>query len=401
MNARAESAPDVTTDRSPDLRARAGLLALALSAFATGSAEFIAIGLLPELADDLGVGLSTAALVVSVYAATVVVGGPLITAAGTRLPRTALLVGLMAVFTLGNLVAALAPSMPVLLAGRVLAAIGQGAFFGVGSVVAAGLVPPHLRSRAIATVFAGVTIANVLGAPLGTLVGQQLGWRAAMAAVAGLGLLGAVAILLAVPRSAAGATSLSEELAAFRRPQVWLTLAVGTLAMAGIFTMFSYIAPLVTEAAGMAPSALTPVLVAFGLGLTAGTVYGGRLADADPLRTMVAAPALLAVALAGLALTASWPAPMVVMLVLAGVTGYAVIPAYLGRLIALAGCAPTLTAAAAGSAGNLGVAAGAWAGGWALDAGLGWTGPVWVAVVPAVAAALLAAVLLVRDRRRA
>lgn len=382
-----------------DRRARLGLAALFVSAFALGSAEFVAIGLLPDVATDLKVSVGTASLMISAYAATVVVGGPLLVATSGRVPRKVLLVGLMIVFSIGNVVTATAASMPVLVLGRVLSALGQGAFFGVGSVAAAQLVPEAMRARAIAIMFGGVTVANVLGAPLGTFVGQALGWRAAVGMVGCLGVLGAATVLLLVPGDRSRGPSVRSELVALRTPLVWPVLAVGALTMTGLFAPLSFAATLTTDGAGLPASAVTPVMVGLGIGLTLGTWAGGRLADDSPWRTLLGAPAALALGLLAVAMTVHLPVALVVSLALAGAAGYAVIPAYLGRVISLAETAPTLAAAVAGSAGNLGITLGTWAGGWALDQGWGPSSPAWVGIPPVLAAVALAAILLLRARR--
>lgn len=234
------------------------LLALALSAFAIGTTEFVIVGLLPEVARDLSVSIPSAGLLISGYALGVVIGAPALTAAASRLPRKHVLLGLMVLFVAGNLVCALAPTYGLLMVGRVIAALAHGAFFGVGSVVAADLAKPDKRARAIALMFTGLTVANVLGVPLGTLLGQHLGWRSTFWAVTVLGiagLAGIAALLPTQPRAVEGV--LRRELTAFRRPQVWLALMTTALGFGGLFASFTYIAPMMTHVAGFAPASVT------------------------------------------------------------------------------------------------------------------------------------------------
>jgi DHA1 family inner membrane transport protein len=310
-----------------------------------------------------------------------------------------MLLSLMGVFVAGNVVVALAPSMGVLLVGRALAALGQGAFFGIGSVVASELVRPELRSRAISTVFAGVNIANILGAPLGTWIGQQFGWRVTIAVIATLGLIGLLALAAFLPRFGRPEVSLRDELVAFRSGRVWLNLVVGMLTMAGLFTMFSFVAPLVTEVARLPVAAVGPVLVGFGIGITAGNLIGGRLADRAPVVAMLTPAAGLTVCLVLLGLSAGHAVPVVVLLIASGAAGFSVIPASLGQMVRLAPHAPTMVASAAGSAGNIGIAVGAQIGGAVIGAGGGFVGPVWAAAVPAGLGVVAATAMLLAERR--
>ncbi|ONI82909.1 MFS transporter [Actinosynnema sp. ALI-1.44] len=362
------------------------LVAMALSAFVMGTAEFVITGLLPEVAVGLEVSIPTAGLLISGYALAVVIGGPLCIAAGTRLPHRAMLLMSMGLFVLGNLVCAVAPGYAVLMAGRVLAAFGQAAFLGIGSVVAANLVEPRLRSRAIAMVFTGITVANVFGSPLGTLVGQNLGWRATFWIITAIALAttGAVAALVpAQPKPTGG--GLRGELAVFGLPQVWLTLAITTLGMGALFASFSYVAPLLTQVTGYSSGALTLLLALYGVGLVAGNLLGGWFADRAQLATLFGGLAALTVVLTAFAAFADAKIPATILLVLMGAAGFALVPAFMTRLIDKADGAPTLAAAAGGSAANLGTSIGAYAGGLTISAGMGYTAPT---VLGAVMAAL-------------
>ena len=255
--------PTVTSPAQPTGAVpRVALMALAATAFVMGTAEFVIAGLLPAVAVDLAVSIPVAGLLISGYALAIVVGGPLFTAAGVRAPRQRLLVLAAALFVTGNVMASIAPGYPMLMAGRVLGAFGQGAFLPVASVVAADMVAPHLRAHAIAVVFAGGTAANVVGTPLGTLLGQQLGWRATFWALAAIGVASLIAVAVAVPRTPRPMNApLRGELATFGRLPVWLTLAIGMLGFGGLFSSFTYIANCrqvgdVRRGAGPSPAAV-------------------------------------------------------------------------------------------------------------------------------------------------
>jgi DHA1 family inner membrane transport protein len=379
---------------------RVALLALAAGAFVMCTAEFVIAGLLPDVAADLGVGISTAGLLISGYAAAIVVGGPVFVVAGTRVPRGRLLVFAAAVFVAGNVLSAVAGSYGVLMAGRVVGALGQGAFLATASVVAADLVAPSLRTRAIALVFAGGTAANVAGSPLGALVGQLMGWRATFWAVAVLGAAALAAVVAAVPATPPPVpTTLRGGLGAFRNGQVWLTLAIGVAGPGGLFAAYTYIAPLLTSASGYPPQAIAAVLGLFGIGLLVGNSIGGRFGGAQ-LRVLGIALAVLAAGLAGLAVGAHSAIVSTVLLVVVGAGAFAMVAPFMTRLIDQAAGAPLLAAAAGGSATNTGAALGAYLGGLAIDTPLGVTGP--PAAGAAIAAAGLLAVLAARavDGRR-
>jgi DHA1 family inner membrane transport protein len=371
---------------------RLALLALAAGAFVMCTAEFVIAGLLPEVAADLGVGISTAGLLISGYAAAIVVGGPVFVVAGTRVPRTRLLVIAAAVFVAGNVLAALSGTYSMLMAGRVLSALGQGAFLATASVVAADLVSPELRARAIALVFAGGTTANVAGTPLGALIGQEFGWRITFWVVAASGAAALVAVLVAVPATPRPApTTLRAGLGVFTQVQVWLTLAIGMAGLGGLFAAYTYIAPLLTSASGFPPGAIAALLGLFGIGLLAGNVVGGRLGAGSQLRVLGAGLAVLAGALAGLAVGAGSPVVATVLLMVVGASAFALVAPFMTRLIDQAAGAPLLASAAGGSAVNTGAALGAYLGGLAIDTPLGVTGPPAAGAV--IAAAGLVAVL--------
>ena len=373
------------------------LLALALGGFGIGLTEFVIAGLLPEVAADFRVDEATAGWLISGYALSVAVGAVGLTAAVTRFNRKHVLTALMVLFIAGNLVSALASTYEAMLLGRILAALTHGAFFGIGSVVAANLVAPDRRAGAIALMFAGLTSANVLGVPLGTLLGQQLGWRSTFWAITAIGVVALVGMATLVPsqpvdRDGAG---LRGEVGAFRSGQVWLSLAVTMLGFGGMFGAFTYIAYTLTEVSGFASSSVPWLLVLFGGGLFAGNWLGGRAADRSVPRTLAVVLAGLTVVLAVFALTAGSQALTVVTLVLMGGFGFATVPGLQMRIMAYAGSAPTLASGSNIAAFNVGNALGAWLGGLTITAGLGYTSPLWVGAALSAGALV---VLLVADR---
>lgn len=376
------------------------LLALAISAFAIGTTEFIVTGLLPDIAGDLTVSIPTAGLLVTGYALGVVVGAPILTAAATRMRRKPVLLGLLVLFVVGNAVSALAPTYGWMMTGRVVAALCHGAFFGVGSVVAAGLVAPERRAAAIAMMFTGLTLANVVGVPLGTLVGQAYGWRATFWVVAALGVAGAAGVLALVPNTPPDPTaSLRGELAAFRRPQVWLALGMTALGFGGVFASFTYIAPMMTDVAGFPAGAITWLVLVFGAGLVAGNLAGARAADRALMPTLVVLLAALTVVLAVFTVTAASPVAAVITLAAVGFVGFATVPGLQARVLDAAGTAGTLASAANIAAFNLGNAVGAWLGGVVIAAGFGLTAPNLVGAGMAAAGLVVALVSVAVGRR--
>ncbi|CAM3303920.1 MFS transporter [Kibdelosporangium persicum] len=380
------------------------LLALALAVFAMGTAEFVIAGLLPDIASDLDVSIPTAGLLVSGYAMAIVIGGPLFVAAGTRLSHKTLLMLSSVLFVAGNLIAAIAPGYLILMLGRVIGAFGQGAFLAIGSVVAADLVAAGKQARAIALVFTGGTVANVVGAPLGTLIGQNMGWRATFWIITAVGLASALGVLALVPkRPRARNSGLRGELAAFKHVHVWLTLFTGTLGIGALFASFSYVAPLLTDVSGYSPGTLTPLLALFGVGLVIGNLLGGWGSDRAQLPTLHVAFATLAVSLAAFAVFAENQVAAAIALTVMGGAGFALVPAFMSRLIAKADGAPMLAAAVGGSAINLGISAGAYVGGLTIGTALGFTGPPTVGALMATAGlgvVMVSGVLEVRARRR-
>lgn len=382
------------------------LLALAIGGFGIGLTEFVIAGLLPDVAADFRVDEATAGWLISGYALSVAVGAIGLTAAVTRFNRKHVLTALMVLFIAGNLVSAVAPSYEVLLLGRILAALTHGAFFGIGAVVAGNLVAPEKRAGAIAMMFAGLTTANVLGVPFGTLLGQQLGWRATFWAITVIGVLALIGMATLVPSQPVSRDDpgLRGELGAFRSAQVWLSLLVTVLGFGGMFGAFTYIAYTLTEVSGFAPSTVPWLLVLFGLGLFAGNWAGGKAADRSVSRTLVLVLAALTVVMAVFALTAASPVMAVVSLVLMGGFGFATVPGLQMRIMTYAGSAPTLASGANIAAFNLGNAAGAWLGGVTISPGLGYASTIWDGAalsLGALVVVLVADRLARRSRRRA
>ncbi|ANY08358.1 MFS transporter [Pseudonocardia sp. HH130630-07] len=370
-----------------------GLVALALGGFGIGLTEFVIMGLLPEVAADLAVSEPVAGYLISGYALSVAIGGIALTAPLTRWNRRTVLLTLMVLFVLGNLMSALAPDYGALLAGRVVAALCHGAFFGIGAVVAADLVAPDRRAGAIATMFAGLTLANVLGVPFGTFLGQQFGWRSTFWAITAIGVVALVAIRLLVPSIAAGPARPGSVFAVFRRPQVWISAAVTVLGFGGMFGGFTYIAYTLTEVTGFASGTVPWLLVLFGAGLFAGNLLGGRAADRALTPTLVVLLAVLTVVLVAFALGAGSKPVTIVLLLLMGGVGFATVPGLQLRIMRHAGDDPTMASGANIAAFNLGNTLGAWLGGLTIGAGLGYTAPLWAgaAVTAAGLAVLLAA----------
>ena len=375
------------------------LLALAIGGFGIGLTEFVIMGLLPEVAEDFTVSETVAGYLISGYALSVAVGAVALTLVLTRMPRKTALLCLMVLFILGNLISALAPTYASMMTGRVVAALCHGAFFGIGSVVAASLVEREKRAQAIALMFGGLTVANVLGVPLGTLLGQAAGWRSTFWAITAIGVLAFAGIAALVPAglSRDAAVGVRGEIAAFREPQVWLSIVVTILGYGGMFGGFTYIAFTLTEVSGFSSSAVPWLLILFGVGLFAGNLVGGRAADRNLLRTLVVVLAALTAVLALFASTASSQALTVIALVLMGGFGFATVPALQMRVMAYADRAPSLASGANIAAFNVGNAFGAWLGGLTLAAGLGYTSPLWAgAVVTAVGLAVLLVAARVR-----
>lgn len=376
------------------------LLALAVGAFGIGTTEFVIMGLLPEVAADFGVSIPTSGLLVTGYALGVVAGAPLMTALGTKISRKRMLMLLMGLFVVGNLLSAFAPSFGAMLAGRIVASLAHGAFFGIGSVVAAELVAPHKKAGAIALMFTGLTVANVVGVPGGTFIGQSIGWRTTFAVVAALGVVGLAGVAKLVPdMPRPEGVRLRDEVAAFRNAQVLLAMAMTVLGFGGVFAAITYIAPMMTEAAGFADSSVTWLLVLFGLGMVGGNLLGGRYADRHLMPLLYVTLGALGVVLALFTVTAHHKFLAAASIVLIGALGFATVPPLQKRVLDQAKGAPTLASAVNIGAFNLGNALAAWLGGLVISAGFGLTAPNWVGALLAVSALALAVLSAALERR--
>jgi MFS transporter, DHA1 family, inner membrane transport protein len=380
---------------------RRALLALAAGGFAIGTSEFLMLGLLPQVADDLSVSIPQAGQLISAYALGVVVGAPLLTAASVRFPRKTVLIVLMSWYAVFNLLSALAPTFLLVLMARFGTGLPHGAFFGVGSVVASSIAPAGRRNQAMSVMFTGLTVANVVGVPISTLLGQGTSWRLVYGLIAVVALIAVVLIALGVPDlpSDTSATALRSELRTFRDARIWLVLAVATLGGAGLFATFSYIAPMLTRQAGYAESSITWLLVLFGVGMTLGNLVGARLADHFPTVTIVVALSSEIVLALVFALTTHSKVLSAVLVLLLPATALAGLPALQGRVIQLAGGAANLAAASIQAAFNVANSIGAYFGGLAISAGFGYASPNVVAAI-LVSFGLAATAVLVRAERR-
>jgi DHA1 family inner membrane transport protein len=379
------------------------LYALTAGAFGIGVTEFVIMGLLIEVGADFGVSISAAGLLISGYALGVVVGAPIMTIATGRWPRKTVLLVLMAIFTLGNAACALAPDYWSLMAARVLTAFAHGTFFGVGSVVATTLVAPSKKASAIAVMFTGLTVANILGVPFGTWLGQGYGWRSTFSAVTLVGLVAFAIIALLVPKdkTAPAASNLRNDLAVLARPQVLMGLLTTVLSWVGVFAVFTYIAPILIRVSGFSESAVSPILLVFGGGLVVGNLLGGRLADRWLIPALLGSLLTLAAVLLLMTFAAHNQTAAVVFVALLGAAAFATVPPLqMWVLEKAAGAGQSLASSFNIAAFNLGNAIGAWLGGFVIDHGLGLGAVPWVAALVPLAAAAVAACAIHSDRRR-
>ena len=355
------------------------LFALALAAFAIGTTEFAPMGLLPVIASGVGVSIPTAGLLISAYAIGVMVGAPLMTLAFSPLRRKSALLGLMVIFTLGNVLSALAPGYATLLAARVFTSLAHGAFFGLGSLVAAELVPKEKRAAAVSTMFMGLTIANIGGVPAATWLGQAIGWRMAFAGTAGLGVLALVALAFALPRGEAGQVpQVGRELRVLVRPVVLRALLSTVLGAGAMFTLYTYIASVLQHVTHASPSFVTAMLVVVGIGFTIGNAVSGRLADRSLEGTLLGCFGLLAVIMFVFPLVATSHVGATLVLLFWGAATFGVVPLLQTRVMQAAHDAPGLASSVNIGAFNLGNALGAAVGGGVISVGLGygWVAPV-------------------------
>lgn len=373
------------------------ILALAVGAFGIGVTEFAPMGMLPVIASDLDVSIPIAGLLISAYAVGVMLGAPLMTLTTGRVPRRSLLIGLMAIFTLGNLLAAVSTSYGMLLAARLITSLNHGAFFGVGAIVAAGLAPKNAQAGAVAAMFMGLTIANVVGVPLATWAGDQIGWRVSFWGIAGLGVTAMVALRLTLPKVGvpSGGNALAE-LKVLGRGPVLAALALTVIGASAMFTVFTYITPILQTETHASIGFVTAMLVTYGVGLTVGNWLGGKFADRSVDRTLIVTLGSLAALLVAFAFAMPFAGVSAVLIFLWGVASFALVPPLQMRVMAAASDAPNLASSVNIGAFNLGNAIGAALGGGVIGAGLGFPA---VALAGAGASAAGLAVLLVMNRR--
>jgi len=391
-------------------RVRFALLALALGGFGIGTTEFVAMGLLDNLARDLLPALYSTSheeaiaqtgWLITAYALGVVVGAPTIAALSARFPRKQLLLWLLVAFTLATVLSAVLPTFELVLAARFVAGLPHGAYFGIATLVAASLMGEGKRGRGVAFVLSGLTIANVIGVPLITLLGQQAGWRVAYLAVASIFALTLVAVAVSVPLQPGDrSATLRRELRAFARPQVWLALLTGAIGFGGFFAVYSYVSPVVTQVTGQSESFVPIALVVIGLGMTVGNLIGGRAADHHVMGTIFVCFGIFVLALASFALTAQTTVGLLVSLFLVGGAAAALSPAVQSRLMDVAGDSQTLAAAANHAALNIGNSLGAYLGGVTIAAGLGYLSPSVVGLLLCVPGIGLAVWSVALQRRR-
>lgn len=376
------------------------LLALAISAFSIGTTEFVMVGVLPNIAHAFSISIPVAGWLITGYAFGVFLSAPIITAMTIRIPRKYVLIGLMGFFIIGNLIAAMAPTYEILMAGRIITSLCHGAFFGVGSVVAADAVSPERRGRAIALMFTGLTFANVVGVPMGTLLGQNFGWRSMFWVIASLGGIGMLGIIFLVPyQKVVAQVKLSRELAMFKRPQVWLSLLVTALGFGGVFASFAFVAPMMIHLAGFSDGSVVWLLFLFGAGLMLGNVIGGWAGDYALVPAICLLLTLLAVVLFVFAFTVHYQLAAAISLFLLGVVGFSIVSPVQAQVMQEAKDAPTIASASNISSFNLGIAVGTYLAGLTIHLGFSYSSPNWVGGI-LVALSLLVQIINIRVKAK-
>jgi Arabinose efflux permease len=375
------------------------LLSLTVGAFAIGMTEFVIMGILPNVAHDLGVSIPAAGQLITMYALGVAVGAPILTLLTHRIPQKKLLIALMLLFIAGNGLSVIAPNYAVLMSARVLTALTHGTFFGVGAVIAANLVRPDKKAGAVSVMMAGLTISNILGVPLGTYIGQNWGWRAAFGAIALMGIVALAGIMLLIPRlQQPKSTGILQQAAALINPRLAMFLLICALGNAGLFAVFTYITPLLVDITGFAEHSVTWILVLFGIGVTVGNIIGGKLADWKLMPSLLGTYAVVVLALTALTFTIRSEVAAIATIFVWGAGSFAVMPGLQVRIMGIAKEAPALASTSSHSAGNLGNAAGAFVGGWVIThlslASLPWVGAILVGLALAIGT-----VSMLADRR--
>jgi DHA1 family inner membrane transport protein len=371
-----------------------------MCAFCIGTAEFVVMGLLPDIARDLSVSIPLAGQLVTAYALGVVLGAPILAALTAKQPRKRVLLMMVGVFIVGNFISAISPNYGLLIIARVLAAFAHGTLFGVGAVVAAGMVPANKQASAIGLMFLGLTLANILGVPLGTLVGQALGWRATFWVITALGLIALIPVIFLVPNIATRASGgMRHELSVLRQGDVLLAIATTVLASASVFTLFTYIVPLLQEFTGFTPANITLILFMIGIGLTVGITLGGKFSDRGAMRAMITMLAVLAVSLAVLPLVIHSKVATLIVIFIWAMAAFGLVPGLQSRVVDKARHAPNLASTLNIAGFNLGNAGGAFLGGVVIDQGLGLTAVPFAGAVVAGLAIAAAIYGTLRDRR--
>ncbi|WP_261764461.1 MFS transporter [Paenibacillus xylanexedens] len=386
---RGESAASTSTSQTSKSGKRKpfplSLLCLTIGAFAIGMTEFIIMGLLPNVATDLNVSIPQAGQLITGYALGVAVGAPILTVFTHKIPQKKLLVLLMCIFIIGNALSVIAPTYGLLISARILTAFAHGTFLGVGSIMATKLVTPDRRAGAVSVVLAGLTIANIIGVPFGTFIGQQLGWRSSFGAITILGIVSLLGIIRFIPVIPQGTpANLGQQFRNLIRPQVLLVLLIGAMGCGSLFAVFTYITPMLVDISGFAEKSVTWILVLFGFGVTLGNMVGGRLADWKLMPSLIVNFGILAVLLAALTLTLHNPVLAVITIFFWGVAAFGIMPGLQLRIMNMTREAPLLATTSSHSAFNLGNAAGAYLGGFAITH----TGLISVPIYAAVIAAL-------------
>ena len=374
---------------------------LGLAVFCIGTTEVMVSGLLPMLARDLDVSIPTAGLLISGYAAGVVVGGPVLTLAFLKTPRKKAVLILVALFVIGQSLGAIASNYTLLMGSRVLAALAQGALFGIGSLLAVDLAGQHAKGRALAVMFGGLTIANVFGAPLGTLIGDAWGWRASFWAVAAVAALSLIAIARVVPPQASPPyAGVKREFESFSKPALWWALSVTALSQGGLFAAYSYFSPIFTEDGGFAAGAVPFLQGLFGVGCLIGTMVGARFTDRYLHQTLCLGLGALVLTMAAFGLLIGSKLAAIIALAAFGVAAFAINPALQAQVINETESAPTLATTMNTSAFNIGNTIGPWLGGIAITAGWGFTSAVWVGAALVTLALCIAFATARRGRQR-
>ncbi|MEH7361309.1 MFS transporter [Priestia aryabhattai] len=376
------------------------LISLTLGAFAIGMTEFVIMGILPNVAEDLHVSISTAGQLITSYALGVAIGAPILTIFTHRLPQKLLLCLLMLLFILGNAIAIIAPNYGILMGARLVTALCHGTFFGVGAVIASRLVQPHKRASAVATMMAGLTIANIIGVPVGTFIGQHLGWRASFGAITIMGIIAFIGIILFIPKlGQEKLTGLKQQFAAFSQPKLLVMLLLSAIGCGSLFTVFTYITPLLEDVTGVSEHSVTWILVLYGCGVTLGNVVGGKLADWKLMPSVVGIFAFLCIVLTIFTFTVKSPTAAIITLFFWGAAAFAVMPGIQVKIMNLAQEAPALASTSNHSFANLGNAFGAFFGGVIINH-MGLTSLPWVGAIFVGTAFVISTCLFIVETRK-